>query len=345
MKVAEFDFDLPGELIAQRPLERRDASRMLVLDRSKQSFTDTVFLDLPAYLNAGDCLVLNNTRVFPARLLGRRVGTDSQVEVLLVKEHDSFLWEALVKPGRAFKIGSKFILGQDRILAEVVEILANGHRMLRLNADTDIRILLEEVGLQPLPPYIKRYRKPSPEDRQAYQTIYAKETGSIAAPTAGLHFTQQVLDRIAQKGVHIVSVTHHVGYATFQPVKVENVEDHKIGDESYYISPQAADLINLTRAHRRRVVAVGTTSTRALESAADSDGRVRFGHGNTELFIYPGYKFKVIDALFTNFHLPKSSLLMLVSAFAGKELVLEAYRHAVRQKYRFYSYGDCMLII
>lgn len=317
---------------------------MLVLDRAQSSFSDSHFSSFPELLKEGDCLVLNDTRVFPARLVGVREGYSARVEVFLIREHKPDLWEALVRPGRSLKAGSRANFGGGRLLGEVLEVLENGHRLVRLTASgkSAVRDVIDEIGLTPLPPYIKR--SSDELDRKSYQTVYARERGSIAAPTAGLHFTEQVLSRILARGVSIARITHHVGYATFQPVRVERVEEHRIGMEEYVITPEAAALINATRMRRGRIVAVGTTSTRALESASDTDGLVVAGQGRTELFIYPGYRFKVVDALLTNFHLPQSSLLMLVSAFAGRDLVLTAYRHAVAERYRFYSYGDCMFI-
>lgn len=319
---------------------------MLVLDRVGGKFSDSKFSNLPELLRDGDCLVINDTRVFPARLLGVREGRGARVEVFLIRERQPDLWEALVKPGRALRVGSRASFGSGRLLGEVLEVLENGHRLVRLASsepNRQVRDLIDEVGLTPLPPYIKR-GEASARDRESYQTVYARARGSIAAPTAGLHFTERVLSQIEERGVAIARITHHVGYATFQPVRVERVEEHRIGLEEYEIPVEAAALINGRRAKGGRVVAVGTTSTRALESASSAEGLVSAGRGATELFIYPGYRFKLVDALLTNFHLPQSSLLMLVSAFAGKDLVLEAYRHAVAARYRFYSYGDCMFI-
>lgn len=347
MLVSDFDFYLPSDLIAQEPLRQRDTSRMLVLDRGQGTFSDCRFLNLPALLREGDCLVLNDTRVFPARLVGVKPGYSARVEIFLIREQSPDVWEALVKPGRALRAGAKASFGDGCLWGEVLEVLEDGHRLVRLTASgrgvgLSVRDIIDEIGLTPLPPYIKRNSVEL--DRQSYQTVYARERGSIAAPTAGLHFTEQVLNSILERGVAIARITHHVGYATFQPVRVERVEEHRIGLEEYEISVEAATLINSTRAQGGRIVAVGTTSTRALESASDADGLVVAGRGRTELFIYPGYRFKVVDALLTNFHLPRSSLLMLVSAFAGRSLVLAAYRHAVAERYRFYSYGDCMFI-
>lgn len=352
MRVADFDFALPEELIAQQPLEPRDQSRLLVVDRAQPGWLDHSFVELPALLNPGDVVVLNNTRVFPARLLGQRVlangARGAQVEALLARLVDATTneWEVIAKPGRALKVGAEVEFGGGRLSGEVTALLDDGKRRMRFTGDGDFHQIVDEIGNTPLPPYIKR--APSTEvrlDEPRYQTVYAKQRGAIAAPTAGLHFTPRVLDALKAKGVEIVEITHHVGYATFQPIRVEIVEEHRIEAESYVISETAAATINAAKRAGRRVLSVGTTGTRALESAANEDGTVRAEERATELFIYPGYRFKAVDALLTNFHLPQSSLLMLVSALAGRELVLAAYRHAVAARYRFYSYGDCMLIL
>ncbi len=349
MHISEFDFDLPEELIAQQPVEPRDASRMLVVDRKTQTFGDGAFAEFPTFFASGDVIVLNNTRVFPARLLGHRIVNGERgaaVEAFLVKHLSENVWEVLAKPGRALKLGAELEFGDGRLRGTVTEIVEEGRRVIRFECDDDFDRVIDEIGSTPLPPYIKReqdeqHRLTEPR----YQTVYAKHRGAIAAPTAGLHFTQRIFDELAARGVRVVELTHHVGYATFQPVRVEHIEEHRIAAESYEISEAAAQTINQARASGNRIVAIGTTSVRALESAANPDGTVRAEHRSTELYIYPGYQFRLVDALLTNFHLPQSSLLMLVSAFANRDLVLAAYRHAVEQRYRFYSYGDCMLLI
>jgi len=351
MLVSEFDYKLPDELIAQEPLDDRDRSRMLMVDRARQSWRDGSFAEFPAFLNAGDVVVINNTRVFPARLIGHRVVNGLRgalVEALLVRriENDDNEWEVLAKPGRSLKVGAELEFGDGRLRGVVTAIMEEGRRRIRFEGAGDFDGIVDEIGNTPLPPYIKRERAEERRlDEPRYQTVFARERGAIAAPTAGLHFTSQTFDELRANGVKIVEITHHVGYATFQPVRVEEVEKHAIASESYEIFDEAAEAINHAKLSGARVMAVGTTTTRALESAVDPDGRVRAERSGTELFIYPGYRFRVVDALLTNFHLPQSSLLMLVSAFAGRDLIMNAYRHAVGQKYRFYSYGDCMLII
>jgi S-adenosylmethionine:tRNA ribosyltransferase-isomerase len=352
MRISDFNFELPEELIAQEPLAERDQSRMLIVDRRTQSWRDSAFAELPLLFEAGDVVVLNNTRVFPARLLGNRVLADgtrgAQVEALLSRLVDSANneWEVIARPGRALKLGAQLEFGQGRLRGEVTGLLADGKRRVRFSCEGDFNQVVDEIGNTPLPPYIKRPQSAERRlDEPRYQTVYAEQRGSIAAPTAGLHFTPRVLAELKARGVQTPEITHHVGYATFQPVRVEQVEEHRIEAESYAISETAAHTINVAKADGKRVLIVGTTSARALESAANADGAVRAEQRATELFIYPGYRFKVADALLTNFHLPQSSLLMLVAAFAGRELVLTAYRHAVAQGYRFYSYGDCMLIL
>jgi S-adenosylmethionine:tRNA ribosyltransferase-isomerase len=347
MHISEFDFDLPPELIAQHPAPERDLSRMLVVDRSAGRFHDSQFISFPDYLKEGDCLVLNDTRVFPARLIGKRSGFSARVELFLVDQLGNNRWEALVKPGRALRIGSVATFGKNELSAEIIEILPSGRRLIELKSATDetVEELIERIGATPLPPYIKRDDPSSVRfDSESYQTIYARERGAIAAPTAGLHFTRRVIDTVRERGVTITTITHHVGYGTFQPVRVEQIEEHRIERERFVISDESASAINQARARGGRVVAVGTTTTRALETAAGDTGEIDSGSRATELFIYPGYRFKAIDALLTNFHLPKSSLLMLVSAFSGRDLLLDAYRHAVAERYRFYSYGDCMFL-
>lgn len=353
MHISEFDFELPPELIAQAPVEPRDASRMLVIDRENSAFRDGRFTEFPSFFAAGDVVVVNNTRVFPARLLGRRIVNGkpgAQVEAFLVKKLSDNEWEVLAKPGRALREGAELEFGDGRLRGIVRAIAEEGRRRILFDCDGNFDQVVDEIGNTPLPPYIKRGRQQQQGtqtrlDEPRYQTVYAKQRGAIAAPTAGLHFTERIFDELRARGVQVIEITHHVGYATFQPVRVEQIEEHKIAAESYEISEFAAAAINLAHQTGRRVVAVGTTSVRALESAADERGQLRAGNNSTELFIYPGYRFRLVGGLLTNFHLPQSSLLMLVSAFADKELILQAYRHAVEQRYRFYSYGDCMLLI
>src|SRR5215510_6968986 len=353
MLVSEFDYFLPADLIAQAPATERDRSRMLVLDRAGKKWQDSSFAEFPTFINESDLIVINNTQVFPARLIGhrRRRGTESDfrsVEILLIQPLNDKKdeWEVLGKPARGLREGSELVFGNGRLRGVVSAVLEEGRRQLRFEYDGDFEQILDEIGNTPLPPYIKR--KLSERDRldePRYQTIYAKERGAIAAPTAGLHFTSRIFDELRSRKIGIAEITHHVGYATFQPVRVERVEDHHLDSEHYRISEDAARSINFTKRAGNRVMAIGTTTVRALESAIESNSVIRPGRGKTELFIYPGYQFRAIDALLTNFHLPQSSLLMLVSAFAGRDLIMNAYRHAVAQKYRFYSYGDCMLII
>jgi len=351
MRISEFDYELPDELIAQEPLPGRDHSRMLVLDRAKRSWRDSSFAEFPTLLNVGDVIVINNTRVFPARLIGHRVVDGKRgalIEALLVQrvEGSDDEWEVLAKPGRALKIGAEVEFGDGRLRGIVTAIIEEGRRLIRFEYDGDFDRIVDEIGNTPLPPYIKRERSEDQRlDEPRYQTVFARQRGAIAAPTAGLHFTPRIFDELRARGVKIAEITHHVGYATFQPVRVEQIEEHRIASESYEIGEAAAATINEAKQAGHRVVAIGTTTTRALESAAGDDGSIRAERRGTELFIYPGYQFRAIDALLTNFHLPQSSLLMLVSAFAGRDLTLDAYRHAVAQKYRFYSYGDCMLIV
>ena len=359
MLVSEFDYHLPKELIAQEPLPDRAASRMLhLLVRGRGEWHDRRFRDFPELLRCDDLLVVNNTRVLAARLYGRRSGRRAQavssrnpaakeflrgrVEVLLTKDLGRFEWEALVHPGRKIGVGERLFFGDNELEAEVVARGAFGERRLRFQPVPDFLERLERLGHVPLPPYIGRADRP--EDRDRYQTVYARERGSVAAPTAGLHFTPEILGRIRERGVEIAEITLHVGLGTFQPVRAERVEDHRMHSECFSISEEAALRINRALGNGRRVVTIGTTTVRTLEFAASEHGRVEPGSGEAELFIYPGFRFRVVGALLTNFHLPKSTLLMLVSAFAGRELILKAYEHAVRERYRFYSYGDCMFI-
>ena len=344
MQISEFDYELPSELIAQEPLEERDASRMLVVNRRERRWVDSEFRELSNYLRPGDVLVLNNTRVFPARLIGRRETTGGRVEVLLVRQLEPLLWEALVRPGHRLKERHR-VQFDGNLQAEVVAILDKGLRVIRFQSDDAFDGILDEIGETPLPPYIKRPSGSTQEDRERYQTVYARSSGAVAAPTAGLHFTVDVLNQLKQHGVEIAEVTLHVGYGTFEPVRVEEIAEHRVAPEVFEIGDTTARTINDARASGRRIVAVGTTTTRALESAVIAKGAIEAGCGLATLTITPGFEFRITDALLTNFHLPRSSLLLLVSAFAGCELVLDAYRHAVRSDYRFYSYGDCMLIL
>lgn len=355
MLLSEFDYELPEELIAQQPLERRDASRMLIVKRDPQALHDSMFETLPEQVRPGDVIVVNNTRVFPARLIGWRDPSGGRVEVLLIREIESEscssgfgtgpIWEALVRPAHRLKPGERIRFGSSNLQAEVLEDAAKGFRLLRFNGDQPLAPLIEGLGQTPLPPYIKRPLGSSPSDDERYQTVFAREKGAIAAPTAGLHFTPQVTDALIARGARIVEITLHVGYGTFQPVRVDNLAQHQVDAEYYEIRDEAAHVINQSRAGGGRVIAVGTTTVRALESAANAEGRVRSEKRETDLTIIPGYKFRITDALLTNFHLPRSSLLLLVCAFAGRNVTLDAYRYAVAERFRFYSYGDCMLVI
>ncbi len=344
MRIADFDYELPAELIAQTPLEERDASRMLVLDRNGEGWVDSGFREFTKYLRKNDVVVVNNSRVIPARLLGHREESGGQVEIFLVREIEDRIWEALVRPGGRLKKGARAVFGEGRLIAELIDDPGPELRRVRFHCEGPFHETLAEVGSTPLPPYIKRPSGVSNDDRERYQTIYSKQQGAIAAPTAGLHFTPEVLEEVA-KLASLAEVTLHVGYGTFEPVRVDDVAQHSVSSEHYKISEAAARKINNARAHGGRVIVIGTTTMRALESSANEHGEVVAGPGVASLTITPGYRFRVADALLTNFHLPRSSLLILVSAFAGRELILRAYRHAVAVGYRFYSYGDCMLIL
>jgi S-adenosylmethionine:tRNA ribosyltransferase-isomerase len=344
MHLSDFDYELPEALIAQQPLAERAASRMLVVDRQAQTWSDSRFSALPEYLNANDALVLNNTRVFPARLIGERAPSGGAVELLLIREIETNVWETLARPARRLGKGSRIVFGGSRLKAEVVDLLDNGRRVVKFETAEPLERIIDDLGETPLPPYIKRSPASDAHDKDRYQTIYANQRGAIAAPTAGLHFNQDVLGEVRARGVSITEITLHVGYGTFEPVRTDEVQHHRVAPEWSSIPPSAAAEINDTRARGGRVIAVGTTTTRALESAANRDGRIRTHSGIVDLTIVPGYKFRAVDVLLTNFHLPRSSLLILVSAFAGRDLILAAYHHAVREGYRFYSYGDCMLI-
>ena len=340
MNVKDYDYDLPEELIAQDPLEDRSSSRLMVLDRQTGDVEHRHFTDILEYLHPGDCLVINNTKVIPARLFGVKEDTQAKIEVLLLKRKENDIWETLVKPGKKAKPGTKLVFGDGLLTAEVVDVVEEGNRLIRFEYEGIFEEILDQLGQMPLPPYITHQLK----DKNRYQTVYAKYDGSAAAPTAGLHFTKELLQKVKDMGVDIAEVTLHVGLGTFRPVKVENVLDHHMHSEFYMVSQEAADKINRAKESGHRVIAVGTTSTRTLEAAADENGRLHETSGWTEIFIYPGYQFKVIDALITNFHLPQSTLVMLVSALAGREHVLHAYEIAVKEKYRFFSFGDAMLI-
>lgn len=340
MNVKDYDYDLPEELIAQDPLEDRSSSRLMVLDRQTGDVEHRHFTDILEYLHPGDCLVINNTKVIPARLFGVKEDTQAKIEVLLLKRKENDIWEILVKPGKKAKPGTKLVFGDGLLTAEVVDVVEEGNRLIQFHYDGIFEEILDQLGQMPLPPYITHQLK----DKNRYQTVYAKYDGSAAAPTAGLHFTKELLQKVKDMGVDIAEVTLHVGLGTFRPVKVENVLDHHMHSEFYMVSQEAADKINRAKESGHRVIAVGTTSTRTLEAAADENGRLHETSGWTEIFIYPGYQFKVIDALITNFHLPQSTLVMLVSALAGREHVLHAYEIAVKERYRFFSFGDAMLI-
>ena len=340
MDVKDFDYELPEELIAQDPLENRSSSRLMVLDRETGEYEHKIFKDIIDYLEPGDCLVLNNTKVIPARLYGAKEGTNAKIEVLLLKRNENDVWETLVKPGKKARPGARIVFGDGILVGEVVDVVDEGNRLIKFEYEGIFEEILDQLGQMPLPPYITHELK----DKNRYQTVYAKYDGSAAAPTAGLHFTKELLEQVKQKGVNIAEVTLHVGLGTFRPVKVDNILDHHMHSEFYMVSKEAADMINSTKKSGHRVISVGTTSTRTLESAADENGMLRECSGWTEIFIYPGYKFKVIDGLITNFHLPQSTLVMLVSALAGRENVLSAYREAVEEKYRFFSFGDAMFI-
>ncbi|WP_142412942.1 tRNA preQ1(34) S-adenosylmethionine ribosyltransferase-isomerase QueA [Hathewaya massiliensis] len=340
MRVKDFNFNLPEDYIAQHPLQKRDNSRLMVLDKNTGEIEHKIFKDILEYLNPGDCLVLNNTRVLPARLIGHKEGTMGRMEFLLLKRKDKNQWETLVKPGKRAKIGSKFVFGNGELKAEVVGMGEDGSRIVEFEYEGIFEEVLDKLGEMPLPPYITEKL----EEKERYQTVYSKEPGSAAAPTAGLHFTEELLKEIKNKGVNVAFLTLHVGLGTFRPVKAETIEEHHMHSEYYQMSSETADIINKTKENGGRVIAVGTTSCRTIESIADEHGKVRECSGWTDIFIYPGYKFKVLDALITNFHLPESTLIMLVSALAGKEHVMNAYNVAVEEKYRFFSFGDAMFI-
>ena len=340
MNVTDFNFELPPELIAQDPLEDRAASRLLVLDKKTGEMEHRHFRDILQDLKKGDCLVINDTKVIPARLMGHKIGTDAGIEVLLLKRKSDNVWETLVKPGKKMKVGAEVSFGDGLLKGKVIDVVDEGNRLIQFEYDGIFEEILDKLGQMPLPPYITHQLK----DKNRYQTVYAKNEGSAAAPTAGLHFTKELLQEIEEMGVKIAHVTLHVGLGTFRPVKVDDVEKHHMHSEFYIVEEDQAKLINDTKKNGGRVISVGTTSCRTLESAAGEDGIVKAGSGWTEIFIYPGYKFKAIDGLITNFHLPESTLLMLVSALAGKEHIMAAYEEAVKERYRFFSFGDAMMI-
>lgn len=340
MNVSDFNFDLPEELIAQDPLEDRAASRLLVIDKESGEVKHKHFRDILKYLKKGDCLVLNDTKVIPARLFGTKVGTDAKIEVLLLKRRSDNVWETLVKPGKKMKEGAEVSFGGGLLKGKVVGIVDEGNRLIQFEYDGIFEEILDQLGQMPLPPYITHQL----QDKNRYQTVYAKHDGSAAAPTAGLHFTKELLKEIENMGVKIAHVTLHVGLGTFRPVKVETIEEHHMHSEFYIVEEEEAKKINDTKKEGGRVICVGTTSCRTLESAAGEDGILKAGSGWTQIFIYPGYRFKILDCLITNFHLPESTLVMLVSALAGKEHVMAAYEEAIKEKYRFFSFGDAMLV-
>ncbi len=341
MKLSDFNYNLPEELIAQDPLEKRDNSRLMVLHRETGELEHKHFYDVIDYLNPGDCLVVNNTKVIPARLMGVKEETGASIEVLLLKRKEEKVWETLVKPGKKARVGARISFGDGLLVGEVIDVVEEGNRLIRFEYDGIFEEILDRLGQMPLPPYITHQL----QDKNRYQTVYAKYDGSAAAPTAGLHFTEELLQKIQDKGVRIAKVTLHVGLGTFRPVKEENVLDHHMHSEFYIVDEEAAKIINETKANGGRVISVGTTSTRTLETVAELDGHIPVKSGWTDIFIYPGYRFKAVDCLITNFHLPESTLIMLVSALADRETILHAYETAVEEKYRFFSFGDAMLIL
>ena len=340
MKRQDFYYELPEELIAQDPLEDRSSSRLLVLDKETGAFSHHVFKEITEYLHEGDCLVINDTKVIPARLIGSKVETNAKIEVLLLKRKENNVWETLVKPGKKAKVGAKISFGDGLLMGEVIDVVEEGNRLIKFDFDGIFEEILDQLGQMPLPPYITHQL----EDKNRYQTVYATHTGSAAAPTAGLHFTPELLEEIKAKGVDIARVTLHVGLGTFRPVKVDEITEHHMHSEFFMIDEEASEKINRAKETGHRVICVGTTSCRTVESAADENGHLEAKSGWTQIFIYPGYKFKVLDCLITNFHLPESTLIMLVSALAGREHVLVAYEEAVKERYRFFSFGDAMFI-
>ena len=340
MDLKDFNYDLPEELIAQDPLEDRSSSRLMVLHKDTGRIEHKIFRDIIDYLNPGDCLVINDTKVIPARLMGIKEDTGAAIEVLLLKRNADDVWECLVKPGKKARTGARIVFGEGLLVGEIVDVIEDGNRMIKFHYEGIFEEILDKLGQMPLPPYITHKL----QDKNRYQTVYARNEGSAAAPTAGLHFTKELLEKIKEKGVNVVSITLHVGLGTFRPVKVDKIEEHHMHTETFNISKEAADTINRARAAGGRVIAVGTTSCRTLESAAADDGTTPARSGDTDIFIYPGYKFKAIDCLITNFHLPESTLIMLVSALAGRDNIMNAYETAVKERYRFFSFGDAMFI-
>ena len=340
MDLKDFNYDLPEELIAQDPLEDRSSSRLMVLHKDTGRIEHKIFRDIIDYLNPGDCLVINDTKVIPARLMGIKEDTGAAIEVLLLKRNANDVWECLVKPGKKARTGARIVFGEGLLVGEIVDVIEDGNRMIKFHYEGIFEEILDKLGQMPLPPYITHKL----QDKNRYQTVYARNEGSAAAPTAGLHFTKELLEKIKEKGVNVVSITLHVGLGTFRPVKVDKIEEHHMHTETFNISKEAADTINRTRAAGGRVIAVGTTSCRTLESAVADDGTIPARSGDTDIFIYPGYKFKAIDCLITNFHLPESTLIMLVSALAGRDNIMNAYETAVKERYRFFSFGDAMFI-
>ena len=340
MDLKDFNYDLPEELIAQDPLEDRSSSRLMVLHKDTGRIEHKIFRDIIDYLNPGDCLVINDTKVIPARLMGIKEDTGAAIEVLLLKRNADDVWECLVKPGKKARTGARIVFGEGLLVGEIVDVIEDGNRMIKFHYEGIFEEILDKLGQMPLPPYITHKL----QDKNRYQTVYARNEGSAAAPTAGLHFTKELLEKIKEKGVNVVSITLHVGLGTFRPVKVDKIEEHHMHTETFNISKEAADTINRARAAGGRVIAVGTTSCRTLESAAADNGTIPARSGDTDIFIYPGYKFKAIDCLITNFHLPESTLIMLVSALAGRDNIMNAYETAVKERYRFFSFGDAMFI-
>lgn len=343
MRISDFDYNLPEELIAQTPLERRENSRMMIVNRAQKSWDDAQFINFPNYLREKDVLVLNNTKVFPARLLGEKE-TGASIELFLIREIESQTWETLARPAKRLKSGTMITFGK-KLTARVLEKTDEGHVIVHFESEENFEEVLEEIGKTPLPPYIKREDGNFDQDRGRYQTVFARERGAIAAPTAGLHFTPEILEKVRERGVNVVEITLHVGYGTFEPVRVSDLSEHKVMPEQCEISRKTAELLNRAKAEGSRIIAVGTTTTRTLESSISENGEFLAGKRLADLTITPGYKFKAIDGLLTNFHLPQSSLLVLVSTFAGYDLIMNSYKHAVESQYRFYSYGDCMFII
>jgi len=342
MKLSDFKYNLPEKMIAQYPSEKRDESRLMVVKRNEDAFDECIFKDVIDYLEKGDCLVVNETKVFPARLEGTKDKTDARVEVFLLRELEQSLWEVLVKPARKVRVGNRLTIGKE-LSCDVIDNTVSGGRVVRFNYENDLYAMVDKIGKSPLPPYIKR--EPEPMDKDRYQTVYARVRGAVAAPTAGLHFTNELLDKIKKKGVHVVPLVLHLGLGSFRPVVVEDLGRHKMDSEYYEINQQSAEIINEAKQKKKKIVAVGTSVVSALETSVTSEGWAKASSGWTDKFIYPPYDFRIVNRLITNFHLPNSTLLMLVSAFADRELIFKAYRKAIRDKYRFYSYGDAMLIL